>query len=179
MAVEADGGIGADCVANRLRRLGNPADRFGVVQRPAWNRQTELERGVAVRLRLLRLVADDGGIGRSAAPAVGIDADLVADRAAQQLPDRFAERFAEDVPTGEFDSRNGGGLDHAALPEALADQHLHEVADPGWILPDDQIFEIAQCAEDGVVVAFERRFAEAGEPFVGVDENVEVVPVGE
>ena len=28
-------------------------------------------------------------------------------------------------------------------------------------------------------MAFERRFAETGDPFVGVDEKVEVVPVGE
>ena len=110
---------------------------------------------------------------------VAVDPDPIAELPAQQLPDRFAERFAEDVPAGKLDSGDGGGLDHAALPETLADQHLHEVSDPGGILTDDQILQVAQSAEDGVVVAFERRFAETGDPFVGVDEKVEVVPVGE
>ena len=55
-----------------------------------------------------------------AAAEMGIDAHPVAHLAAEQLPDRHAQRLALDVPQRVLDARHGGEADRAERPEAEA-----------------------------------------------------------
>ena len=67
---------------------------------------------------------------------VGIDADPVARRAAEQLVDRHAEGLALDVPERLVDAAQGAGQDRAAAVESMAVDRLPVVDDRPRVLAD-------------------------------------------
>ena len=73
--------------------------------------------------------------------------------------------LAEEIPERDVDPAHRGAADDPArVPEVLAEHHLPEVLDPGRILPDDQLGDVLDRADDGARVPLERRLAPAVEP---------------
>ena len=179
VAVEHQQPLRTDRFADRFRRRRDGADDGRVAQRPRRERDAEFEGVVSGGERLLRPVVDHRRLQRAAGPAVDVDADLLPVRSAEEPVNRHAEALTEDVPEGEFDSGHRGAFDDAAAPELLPGHHLREIFDPGRILADQQLFEVAEQTDDGLRITAERRLAESGDPFVGVDPDEDVVLVGE
>src|SRR5258708_155629 len=96
---------------------------------------------------------------RLAEAEMGIDLDAVAYPAAEQAPDRQAERFPKNIPERQLDAGDGGRADDAQSPEA----QLVEAADDGFdiarITADDERSQVLDRADDGARLPFERRLA--------------------
>ena len=90
MSVEKQRRIRPDGVADGFGRLADSFDGLQIAHGPCRNGEAEFERLVSGGDGLRRLVLYDSRIGRAARPTVGVDADLVADLAAEQFVDRFA-----------------------------------------------------------------------------------------
>ena len=146
-------------------------DRFGngpdlpqidrIVHLPDGERKAELERIVACRHCGLRFFPDDRGIERTSAPAVDVNPHFIAAFSADQLINRLADSFAENIPERELHTRNRTAFDDAAFPEKLLYHLLREIFDPQRIFADHKGFDILEHAEDGIVVTFQRGFAES------------------
>ena len=68
---------------------------------------------------------------------MGVDADPVARRAAEQLVDGHAQGLALDVPEGHVDAAQGAGQDRAAAVEGVAVDRLPVVDDLARVLADE------------------------------------------
>ena len=95
---------------------------------------------------------------------MGVGAQIVADLAAEQAPDRHAERFAENVPEGHLDAADGGHAVDAQAPEAVAGQDLVALLDVARILADQQRLEVLDGADDRARLPFQRGLAPPDEP---------------
>ena len=82
-------------------------------------------------------------LGRQAQVASGVQTDSIADRPAEQLVDRLAGDFAQDVPQGLVDAAGGAGGHHAIPPPVKPSHLLPDVVDPCWVLPDQQVGQVA------------------------------------
>ena len=120
--------------------------------------------------------------GELALVGVGVERDLVAHRAAQQLVDRLAERLAADVPQRDVDGAHAfhGGAAAAHVGEA-AEQLVPEPLDVRRILAGDDRADLLQHRAQRAVRDLGRRgdLAPAGDALVGghLDEQ-ELAPVG-
>ena len=95
-----------------------------------------------------------------------VDADLVADLAAEELVDRHAGGLAGDVPEGVLDGadRRAVGLEGAALADLQ-----HHPLDVGGVLADQRVAEVQDA---GLEVGLgELDLAEAVEALVGDDAD--------
>ena len=90
-----------------------------------------------------------------------VDAQMLADLAAEQPPDRNSERLAEDVPQGDLDAADRRHADDAHPPEAVLGQHLLALLDVARVLPDEERGEIVNRTDDGPRLPLERRLAPA------------------
>jgi len=105
-----------------------------------------------------------------ASAEVVIEAEGVADGAAEEVADGLAEVFALDVPEGLVDAAHGGVVGDAAAPEVLAMHDLPEVLDAARVLADEEDGEIFDGADYAFGLPFEGGFApsvEAG--LIGFD----------
>ena len=110
-----------------------------------------------------------------AIPAVGVGENGVADLAAEQLPDRHAEVLAEDVPARDLDGGDGGAMDVAAVERDAVEHPLREGADVLWILPDDEMLQLAHRRFGRLDETVERALAEPDQAGVGVDVDEEEI----
>ena len=109
--------------------------------------------------------------------AVAVEADAVAELAAEQLVDRHAERLAREVPEGDLDAghRRDRRAGHRAVEEAGAAHLLEEHIHVERVLADDVLLEgvdhrrAALAAVDALAVA--------DHPLVRVDAHVGRVAV--
>ena len=137
----------------------------------------ELQRGVAG--------VDDGPdllhhafVGAEvAAVRVGVEQDVVAHLAAEQLVDRLAQHLAADVPQRDVDAADhvGRGAARAGVGER-AERLVPEPLDLRRVLADQQLVELADDARDSAVGDPGRRgdLAPAGDALVGADLDEEV-----
>ena len=167
MEVDHDVDVGADRVAQR-------ADHVGDANRPLVGRHVvrvgnadDLD-GVVACLGDDAPALDDRGDGvglvdrlHVAKAEMGVGAQIVAHLAAEQAPDRHAERLAENVPERDLDAADGRHALDPEAPEAVPGQDLVALLDVAGILPDQQRLEILDGADDGAGLPFQRRFAPA------------------
>ncbi len=106
---------------------------------------------------------------------MGIGNHLVAHQAAQQLVDRDVQRLALDVPEGDIDRGERGGYRAFGRKEPSPREGLPEMLDTKRVLTDQQGLEMLDRAGDRQLTAGQTRFADAGDPFVGVDDDEEEV----
>src|SRR6476659_3077823 len=139
----------------------------------------ELESLEALRDHRLRRIEEGLGTALGAIPAIGIAQDALAQAAAQQLMDRRSERLAENIPAGDLDRRDDGAVDMAAVERDALEQALGDCPCASWILPDDEMLELANAGLGGTDEAVERALAYAVDAFVGVNLDEEpVLPAG-
>jgi hypothetical protein len=150
-------------------------DRGSVERRRARDHDLELDRIESRLQRLLRALARLLRAKRVvdrlhlAAAEVVVEPDLLANIAAQQLPDRSPERLPEDVPAGLLDARDRRALDHSRAEEVLAHHHLEQVLDAPRILADEKRREILDAADDRARLPLDGRLAPTNEPLVGLE----------
>ena len=107
---------------------------------------------------------------------MGVDADLVANLAAEQAPHGHAERLAEDVPERHLDAGDGAHPDHAEAPEAVLLQHPHGLFDVARVASDQKRREILDGPDHGLGFPLQRRLAPADEVgTVGLDTHEDPV----
>jgi hypothetical protein len=111
-------------------------------------------------------------------PAVGVGLDFLAHGAAHEAIDGLVEGFADDVPAGHFDERDAGHGDFAGAAVVVAAHGVDdEFAIEGVLADDVTRGGFGEVAEQGVRVVDHADFADAGEAFVGFeDEEGEVAP---
>ncbi len=108
---------------------------------------------------------------RVAAWPIGVGADAIAHRAAQQAVDRDAQRLPLDIPEGDLDSGQRAEERWPAMPEGVPVGLLPEMLDAGRIGSQQQRLEILDHPQHGVGLPSERGLAEPGQPIVGVDRT--------
>src|SRR5215213_7463041 len=132
VSVHGEIDVRPDRVAYRRHDPGRlPHDRSALnrLDRPEWD---QLHGGKAALFQRQRALSE---LLRRLPPwAVGVDPDLVAHAASEELVDRLAERLSEDVPERLCDARDRGVHDRAAAVERVAVHHLPEVLDPERVL---------------------------------------------
>ena len=178
-----------DHVAHLGEQLDAAADRHAVVDRPAAGVEAALDAGPAGLLLLPPEVERLLLVGGAALLAVAdpfeialvaVEPHLVAGLAAEELPDRLAERLAEDVPHRDLDRGEGRHEDRAAAV-ARADEHAAPVPlDLGRVLADEVALVVLDGGRDDFALVGEGAFAEAGDPLVRVelDEDEVLVVAG-
>ncbi len=177
VVVDAQDGLRADSFAHPGHTLGG-ADQ----------RAPGFEAARLVRMALHARQADAGPAGlqaalrefHDAADLVGADGrkgvNEVAVLAAEQLPDRHAERLALDVVQRDVDCGDGGGEDAPAL-EILAAVHLlPQRADIGRVAADQPTAIVLDGAGNGALAAGETGFAPALEAGIGDHPDEELGP---
>ena len=106
---------------------------------------------------------------------MAVAAGVVAGPAAEQVVDGDAEGLAAQIPEGEVDGGEGGGVDVAAAEELAAPEHLPDVLDPRRVHADQQRFVGFDHALNGELFPGNAGLAEAGEALVGVDLDEGIV----
>ena len=110
-----------------------------------------------------------------AIPAIGIAEDAVADAAAEQLMDGDAERFAQNVPAGDLDRRDGRAMDMAAIERDAVHQPLRQalMRRGSWpIARCDNSWTAASVVRDETV---ERALADAVDAVIRMDAHEQPV----
>ena len=179
MHVDQDQRVLRQLVAQR------PADVVGEVELVARDEalrgaeRVELERLEALgQHRLGRL---EEGFRRTlgAIPAIGIAEHAVAHPSAEQLMDRHAETFAEDVPAGDLDRRDDRAMDMAAVERDAVEHALGERVDAARILADRKVLEFVHAGLGRLDEAVQRALADAMDARVGMDPDEQpVLPAG-
>ena len=142
--LDEDVHIGADRLADGAHVLhGGVLHFLADVGAPASGDGVELERGEACLYDLGSALGERFGRGVAAGPAVGIDANLVAAGAADELVHGRAVSLAGDVPHGVLQAADGAVVVHRAAPAGeVVERHLHEVLDVGGVAPDEITLEL-------------------------------------
>ena len=166
-----------DPVAHRLphRRdaLQDGLDQVGVAHPGVPAREGgEAHRGEAVRHRPPGVRGE--GLRRLAAD-VQVEAHLVPALAPQEGVRRGPVALAGDVPQGDV-QRGEGGADHRPPEVGVAVEELPVVLDAQRVLPQEVGSPGLQDAPDGLRVAVDAPLAEAGDPLLGVHQEIEPAP---
>ncbi len=142
-----------------LQKAARCGERAGDIHQEL-DAQIHLEEGKALRharLESLAHVASAGlGVG------VAVDADPVAELAAQELPDGDAPGLARDVPERDFDARDAAALPRHAAELLDAPENLLHVA---GVFAEDAALEHGRVSPAGGIADF----AVAHNALVGVD----------
>ena len=102
--------------------------------------------------------------------SMGIDQDMVAALAAEQVVDRDTERLALDVPKRHIDGRDGGHGNRPSPPVRTAIEIMPDVFSLKRIAPDQARNEvILQIADDCQLASIQGRIAQAVDALVGFD----------
>src|SRR5262249_13391684 len=122
------------------------------VRAPRARERIELERGEAPRGRLLRFRRV--GLRRLGArvPAVGVDADALAARAAEQADDGHAQALAREIPERLLDAADRAPEIHrAALAGVIVVGPVGEMADVPGVAADQVARELPHVGDDRLV----------------------------
>src|SRR5262245_16108189 len=152
----------------------------GDVRTPRAGEWIELERVEAASHRLLRLRCVGLGRLRARIPAVGVDADTLATRPAQQAHHRHAEPFAGEIPQRLLEPAHRAPEVHgAALAREVVVGPVREMADLSGIAAHQIPRELPHVRDDRLVaVGLRVALAPAGEPVGGLDLHEEpVLPI--
>ena len=161
----------ADHAVERLDPLAARMIVVGQVQRVGIGVvQIEFDRGKARRDHLLGASRVLGRLMRFAFVAIGVDADLVTEAAAEEGRDRQAVRASHQVPERDLDAGNRGD-DDAGLRTLAGEGTLHdedETRDVGRVLADQQAFgAMNDFGDAGAPIGL----AEPGHACVGLDAH--------
>ena len=143
----------------------------------------DFHRAIAPRENVMRaldqLLRRLGFIDRThvAEAEVRIDPHPVAHATAQQHPRRNRERLAQNIPKGNFDSRDGAHADDAKAPEAVLLHDPHELLDVARIAADHERSEILDRRRNRARFPLERRLAPSEQAIlIGLDADEDPVP---
>ncbi len=164
MKVDADADVGTDGVAHR-RHIGQCCFHFFI-------RIDELQFFGSVHLDCRkptrhRILGGGGNIGRTVATNPGVDADAVAQRAAQQLTYRDAECLALDIPQRLIDTGQRTHVDGAAAIKAATVQHGPVILDVARVLANKIVGQFFNRSRHAVCPPLNHRFAPAEHTFIG------------
>ena len=103
---------------------------------------------------------------------------LAMNGAAEQTPYRHAKALPFDVPQGDIDGGDSGVCDRSsAPPREVIVGAVPMIFHPARIPPDEAFFQPSQPLLHHIGASFERSFAEAGEPLIGMDfEKYQIAP---
>ncbi len=145
--------VGPDRLAHRAHRLHHlPLSVARDVGAPGAGERVELERGEAPGHR--RLGLGRVGVRRPGArvPAVGVDADSLAARPAEELHHGHAQALAGQVPQGLLDAADGAPEVHgSALGREIVVGPVSEVADVAGVAADEVPAELPHVRGDRLV----------------------------
>ncbi len=178
LAVQVDTDI--EVVADRFADGANPG--HGIGKRPALAQdivlrleKAALARGPAV---LFRREPEFAHFLGAVAPArLDVDAHAIPRFAAEQLPDRQVERFAEDVPERDVDRADRRHQDRPATIARAAKHRLPVPFDFGRVLADEVALVLEDRLAHGQPFRRQRSLAEARDALVRVDLDEDVVLV--
>jgi hypothetical protein len=139
----------------------------------------DLEGLEALRDHLARRLEEGLGRALGPVPAIGIAKDAVAHSPAEQLIDWNAQRLAEDIPARDLDGGDDRAMDVAGVERDAVEQAFGERTDAAGILPDDQMFELADAGLGRADETVESALANAMDAGVGMDLDEEpILPAG-
>ena len=128
----------------------------------------ELQRTITAGDHLLGARRNGVGLALGLVPAIGVRRDPIAKPAADQLPDRHAERLADDIPARDVE-RGERGLRHFARAAVFGGLNV-----PGEALDVERIAaeeiprrKLVDAGDERVGLVHHPHFADAGEPVVG------------
>ena len=135
-----------------------------------------LQRGVALRHH--RLCCRSKFLRRAGAfePAIGVDADTVAARSAEQRMHRQPGVLALDVPAGLLQCADGGVVDRPGAAVLAPVQELEIGFDVPWVFADEHGAEFFDGGSRSVFLPRQRRFPPAVESGVRGDLGEDPVP---
>ena len=108
---------------------------------------------------------------------MAVGADGIADGSPPEFRAGLPGDFAQNVPEGEVDPRDGSGAgDAMSVPEVLAKHHLPEVLDAGGVFADDQFGEVFDRGDNAAGMPFEGRLAPAEQAGL-IGEHLDEDPV--
>ncbi len=108
--------------------------------------------------------------------AAGVEADAIADRAAEQLIDRLPANFAGNVPKRLVDSAGGAACHNAATEVKAALELLPDEIDAARVLADQERREVlVDHGHDCVLVPLGGGFADSDDAFVRLDPHEDPV----
>ena len=130
--------------------------------------------GALDQRRLVQALVDRGHLAEA---EMGVDRHPVAGTAAEQAPDRHAQRFAEDVLAGHLDAGDGAHADHAEPPEAVLGQHADQLLDVARVAAEQERRQVLDGADHRARLPLQRRLAPAVQAgLVGADLDEDPVP---
>jgi hypothetical protein len=165
--VDHDLDIGADGATQRLHHPPNLVDRGEGRRHVSVGDEHRLEGAIALfddlpralhQGRLVERLVDGAHVAET---KMGVDADLVADLAAQEPPDGYAEVLPQYVPERDLDARHGAHSDSAESPEGMLAQDTHRLLDVPGVTPEQERGEVVDGSDDCLRLPLERRFAPA------------------
>ena len=112
---------------------------------------------------------------RTAIPAVGVGPQFLVTAAAPQVVDGLVAGFADDVPEGDLDGRNGAHVDLRTIGIDVADEALGNRFDLERVHPEDQRREFVDGGFYRTGEIVEGSFANAVEAVIGDDFGEEPV----
>ncbi|MGC4049546.1 MAG: hypothetical protein QM757_08550 [Paludibaculum sp.] len=113
-------------------------------------------------------------------PAIGVGLDFRPHGAAHQAVNRLVESLPDDVPAGHLDHRDPAHRDFAG-PAVVVQSHVVDDEFAVERILADHIAgsRFGEVAEECLGVVDHAHFAEAGEPFIGLNDNEsEIAPRG-
>ena len=142
---------------------------------PGRTEWVELQSPVTARHRGARLPGVFVGGARPAVPAVGVGGQPALAATAEQAIQRLATALADDVPHGDLDAADGRHHGRAALV-LVADHAPDDGFDVKRITSEDASLDpLVQQGLDGLLLPFQRGFADAREPVIGGQPYEQVV----
>ena len=111
------------------------------------------------------------------AGVVRVAHNLVAHAPAQQLVDRHAQRLALDIPQRDIDRRDGRREDALGGEEAAARHRCHRCSMRNGSLPISNGLKVLNRADHRQLAAGDAGFANAIDPFIGIDHHEQEVAV--
>ena len=170
--------VGTHRVADRPHDVDRKILVATILDPPGRPERIELHRGVAARRDLPGLVGDGVRVAVGPVPAVGVDADPVADLAAKKRVDRLSGRLADDVPARDLDRGDGGHVDLPAVGVHVTDHPLEEPLDVVRIEADVGLLELLDRGRDRGREPVDGPLTEAGHALVGADPGEQPVLPG-
>ena len=146
-------------LAHLLQEAAGGAEGAGDVHEEL-DAEVHLEEGVALRDALLE--GESHVAAAAFAVGVAVDADFVAEFAAEHLPDGDAPGLAGEVPAGDFEGADAAGLSGVAAELLESAEDFFDIA---GVFAEDAAFEHGGVGSAGGVADF----AVADESLVGVD----------
>src|ERR1700760_3140797 len=112
-------------------------------------------------------------------PAVGIAQNRFPNLSSEELINRYAQRLAEDIPKGNFDSGYRSSVDMPRVDRHALHQTGRQRIDLKRVLPDGKMFQLTDRGFGRSNKAIESAFPDAMQTAIGMNSHKEpILPTG-